>query len=430
MRPGMIPESRHERLDNGLRLVTTELPHLNSVCIAAFATGGMYYETKRNNGVSHFLEHLKFSATPRFPTRDAFHREVDSIPGETNAHVTPEYVAFFIHTAPEYLARASALIADALAIRSFASEEVESERRLILTELAGDKPEWGQISTAKFIAKHPFGLRSAGTPRTVSRLSVGELSEFDRRALCPTRLVVAVSGSIDAQALDEARAAFSALTPSGAGPLRRAWETNGETLQLTCHVARGTRRGASISFYSPTVLTPRERCLQWILARNLQRHAGLMGQLRYGRVQSYHSYIWNEELFGFGAIHIAGTFKRRERLPFARYALEHIRNLRNGNFDERLFREIRDSLGFGIRSALDNPYSISERTGTWELENAHRPTCTIEEDVRLINALSRDDVIDFARQFLARDRAGIIVGTNNPLHFTGRYRRLLDKYLG
>ena len=56
-------------LPNGLRLLTIETPHLHSASICLYVRAGSRYERQATNGLSHFLEHMLFRGSARYPTR-------------------------------------------------------------------------------------------------------------------------------------------------------------------------------------------------------------------------------------------------------------------------------------------------------------------------------------------------------------------------
>src|SRR5882762_7823936 len=82
----MVPDdmlfSRHKDvLPNGLTVVTVELPHLHSVSIVMYARVGSRYESARDNGLSHFLEHMLFRGTARLPDAYALNHAIEALGG-------------------------------------------------------------------------------------------------------------------------------------------------------------------------------------------------------------------------------------------------------------------------------------------------------------------------------------------------------------
>ena len=57
-------------LSNGVRVVGEEIPSMRSVSIGVWIATGSRYENIRNNGISHFLEHMLFKGTERRTARE------------------------------------------------------------------------------------------------------------------------------------------------------------------------------------------------------------------------------------------------------------------------------------------------------------------------------------------------------------------------
>ena len=98
-------------LDNGLRVVSEELPYFHSVAVGVWLNVGSRDETRAENGLSHFLEHLAFKGTPR---RTAFDiaREIDQIGGVCNAFTSKEQTCFHGKVLAEHLPRLVDLLGD------------------------------------------------------------------------------------------------------------------------------------------------------------------------------------------------------------------------------------------------------------------------------------------------------------------------------
>jgi len=424
-----VCESKLERLDNGLRLITAELPHLHSVYIGAFVPGGKHYETAANNGVSHFLEHLHLSTTASHPTRETFAREVDAIPGETNAETSPEHLHFWMHTSPQYLSRAGQLLAEAMSVRDYDDETIESERLLILAEIEGAEPDWQHEVCGNFFGHRPYALAGTGTKRSVRRLTRKALADFDRSVFSPDRMVVSVAGRINPDQLDGIRAHMAAIQRMSVEPIELPpiRPSRRRSVKVTC--ATGTRRSVTIAFHTSESMSANERVLMWLVDWGLNLNAGLGNDLRYGSVRSYHTWIGHDEVQAFGLFFARSRTARRARSAFLDEMLKQARRLREGCFESAWLDSVKSRLLFAIETVADFPQTLGERNGSFELARVYRPCLSLEEEVQTVRTSSRDDLVNFARRLFDTDQSCVFVGTKNPLHWKGRYARLLDRYL-
>ena len=88
-------------LQNGLRVLTSPMPHAQSVSCVVMLAAGSRYETAETNGIAHFAEHMFFKGTERRPTARDIAGEIDSIGGEFNAFTGKEYTGYYVRCAAE-----------------------------------------------------------------------------------------------------------------------------------------------------------------------------------------------------------------------------------------------------------------------------------------------------------------------------------------
>ena len=77
-------------LDNGLRVLTANMPHTHSVCVSIFIGAGSRYETDAEAGISHFIEHLLFKGTPKRPTARDVAETIEGVGGLFNGSTNKE----------------------------------------------------------------------------------------------------------------------------------------------------------------------------------------------------------------------------------------------------------------------------------------------------------------------------------------------------
>src|SRR3989304_7566124 len=86
-------------LDNGLRVVTTTMPHTRSISLCFFIGVGARYETDALAGVSHFIEHLCFKGTTKRPTSGEICAAIEGVGGILNAGTNKELTIYWAKTA-------------------------------------------------------------------------------------------------------------------------------------------------------------------------------------------------------------------------------------------------------------------------------------------------------------------------------------------
>jgi len=129
-------------LDNGLRIAADEMKDVESVSIGVFVNTGSRNETKKINGISHFLEHMAFKGTKK---RSAIEiaEEFEGIGGSINAYTSREKTVYYVKVLKKHAEFAVEFLSDILQNSTFDQAELEKERGVILQEIAmtNDTPD-------------------------------------------------------------------------------------------------------------------------------------------------------------------------------------------------------------------------------------------------------------------------------------------------
>lgn len=197
-------------LDNGIRVVTHEMPDHRSVSLGIWVENGSRHESAAENGISHFIEHLLFKGTERRSAAQIA-EEMDAVGGVLNAFTSKENTCYYAKVLDENLPLAIDLLSDIFLHSSFDAEEIERERSVILQEIsqAEDTPDdyVHDLFNLDFFRDHPIGWPICGREETVTGFSRKDIVDFFRLRYRPERVVVAAAGNIRHAALVEEMAA-------------------------------------------------------------------------------------------------------------------------------------------------------------------------------------------------------------------------------
>ncbi len=122
-------------LPNGLRILTIPMPSFESATVLVMVGAGSRYETKQNNGFSHFLEHMAFKGTKKRPTAMSITSLIDGIGGEVNAFTGKETTGYYIKSSTAHVELSLDILSDMLQHSLFDQKEIEKEKGVILEEL-------------------------------------------------------------------------------------------------------------------------------------------------------------------------------------------------------------------------------------------------------------------------------------------------------
>ena len=190
---------RRTVLPGGIRVITEAMPTVRSVAIGIWVGVGSRDETPAVAGSAHFLEHLLFKGTP---TRSALDISgaLDDVGGEMNAFTSKEHTCYYARVLDTDLAVGVDVLVDMVSSSLIRTADVESERTVILEEIAMRDDDPGDLVHDLF-AESLFGDTDLGRPvlgtvNTITAVPRNSINRFYRRRYTPEQIVVAVAGNI------------------------------------------------------------------------------------------------------------------------------------------------------------------------------------------------------------------------------------------
>jgi len=187
-------------LDNGLRVITSTMPHSRSVCLAILVGAGSCYESEEEAGISHFAEHLFFKGTQRRPTSKEITQDIEGVGGIINAGTDKELTIFWCKVAKPHFPIALDVLSDLLLNSRFDSKEIEQERRIISEEINMnlDLPQQriNMLIDELLWPEQPLGCEVIGCKETVSSITREQLLNYVARRYMPNNTVLSIAGNI------------------------------------------------------------------------------------------------------------------------------------------------------------------------------------------------------------------------------------------
>jgi predicted Zn-dependent peptidase len=187
-------------LASGLRIVSVNLPHVETVSIGIHAAAGSRAEQAGEHGLAHFLEHMAFKGTRRRTARQIA-EEIEAVGGDINAATSVETTAYHARLLGSDLGLGLDILTDILTQSTFEADEIEREKGVVLQEIAAvdDTPDdlVFDMFTATAFDEQPIGRPILGTPETVKELDASLIRAFLSREYRAQRLVVSAAGAVN-----------------------------------------------------------------------------------------------------------------------------------------------------------------------------------------------------------------------------------------
>jgi predicted Zn-dependent peptidase len=294
-------------LDNGLRILTANLPYAQSVTCMVMIAAGSRYETPDTNGIAHFSEHMFFKGTERRPDARAIAGEIDSIGGEFNAFTSKESTAYFVRCAADHRDVALDVLVDMLRNSRFDSGEIDREKGVIVEEMNMyfDTPRdyISGVYDSLLYGDQPLGWDIIGRKETVRAATQETFLSYVDRWYKPVRMVVGVAGMIDGDLQGEIERLLGDLEPAEAGePAPAQIAANGQP-RVKIHTKASDQAHLCIGVPSYPLVHPDRYSLQ-LLATILGTgmSSRLFTEVRERRGLAYYIYAINHSYTDAGSL--------------------------------------------------------------------------------------------------------------------------------
>ena len=412
--------TRRSVLPGGVRVITESVPGLRSASIGMWFGVGSRDEVPGQEGSTHFLEHLLFKGTA---TRDAHDiaEAFDMIGGESNAATSKEHTSYYARVlAPDGM-QALDVLADMVTSSRLEPTDVETERGVIVSELADAADDPADVAQeafarAAFGEDTPLGRAIGGTNETVTAVPRDAVWEHYRRTYASDTLVVAVAGAVDHEqvcervAQDLAAAGWDAS--AGAVPRERRFETEPFTplevqdvtierdseqshVYLTCQgiAVRDERR------WPMSVLTT-------ILGGGMSSR--LFQEVREKRGLAYSTYAFDASYAGAGAFGLYAGCAPGDVDEVCAVMVGEFEAMAADGPTEREMARARGQIGGALVLGGEDSLARMGRLGRAEVVTGRLRS--MDENLRQLEAVTAEQVRELAAWLAGHARARVLVG--------------------
>lgn len=402
---------RMSSLPNGLRITTVHLPHLHTVAIAMFVKAGSRFESREDNGLSHFLEHMLFRGTEAYPTSLDMNIAIESLGGTLYAETGRDLSMFHIALEPALVDAGLALLGELFCRPRFT--DIERERDLIIEELHEDYDESGTEINSDDIARdmmfgdHPLGQRIIGPRHNVSRFSDADVRRHFERHYSSANMLLCVAGPLDTDATvasaGQHLAGLHTGSPVSSPPVTRA------RAGAQYKYVRDTGSQSSINVLFQSVPDMSE---DYVASLALQRAIddGMSTPLHYqlcdqkGLAYSLSASI--EPLADVALFEIAGATSQAKVPELVRSVLELVGRFRTELITDAELTRIKRRYRYDLLSSMDDSYAVASWFGGTAL---YYPPQSFAERIARMEQVTREHIRAMAERIFQPERLVVAV---------------------
>lgn len=423
-----LPSAAYRKsvLPNGLRVLTSAMPHTYSVAISVYVGAGSRYETAPESGVSHFVEHMLFKGTSTRPSPQLISEAIDSVGGVLNAATDREFTVYYAKVARRHLDLALDVLVDLVRRPLFDPEELEKERKVVLEELASVADSPGQqvdlLLDELLWPEQPLGWDVAGSKESIEGLTREMTLDYMGRQYLPSNMVVSIAGNVDHDEVTDLVASKFAGASAGAPG---AWfpARNGQDAPRCSVLYKRTEQSHIAMAVRGLPLEHPDRyaidLLSVLFGEGMSSRLFVELRERRGLCYDVHAYVSHFLDAGSFGVY-AAVDPSRGRDAVAALVSELVK-LRDGIPEEELHKAKELSKG-RLLLRMEDTRAVSAWLGSQEMLTRH--VLTPEEVVARIDAVAPEDISRVVDTILVRNHLNLaIVG---PHKSEKRFLSLLD----
>ncbi|HVQ43625.1 MAG TPA: pitrilysin family protein [Candidatus Saccharimonadia bacterium] len=419
-------------LENGLRIVTASLADAHSVTVnIVVGTGSRFEEFTKNGGVSHFLEHLLFKGSQKYPSAQIIAETVDAVGGYNNAYTTEDVTSYYIKVPARHLDLALDILADMVKTPLLDAEEIDRERGVIIEEMNvfRDDPsrQIGMLVPSLIFPNNPLGGDILGTEEVIKSIPRAAIAGYLGERYRPNNLVVAVAGAVDhEEAVAKIRASLGDMTSGELATFKPV--ADGLDRDLVVAHAKPTAQAhfmvAARGYAYEDADEPTARLVAAILGRGMSSRLFLNVRERQGLAYSVfaetNSFVDTGLFEAYAGVNLD---KIQQALDSVLHELEVIRH------EEPAAAELdkaKQQLIAGLEMSLESNSNIADRIGT-QLVLLGRVR-TIEDSIARIEAVKAADIRRVAAAMLDPQRLRFAIIAPEPDPVAAHFVEYLGKF--
>lgn len=418
-------------LKNGLRIITIPQENTQAVTVLVLVGTGSKYENKKNNGISHFLEHMFFKGTKKRPSTISIAEDLDKVGGIYNAFTGKEYTGYFAKVDNSHLDLALDWVSDIFLNSKLDPEEIEREKKVIIEEINMyyDNPiKYIDVLWYKLLyGDQPAGWDIAGTKETVSSFVQQDLIDYLKNQYVAKKVIVCVAGKINSSKtiISKIKKYFAEIKTNQSRKKLKIIEKKQTTPQVLLHTRQTDQTHICFGVKAYDIFHPEkysQELLGIILGGMMSSRLFIKIRERLGLAYYIHTDVSSETDTGF-LVTQAGIDNNKIDLGISSI-LEEYKIISQKKISAKELQKAKDCLKGRMSLLLEASDAQAMFYGTQEL--LEKKILLPKEIFKKIDKITENDILKTAKNIFQSNKLNLaIIG---PFKEKERFEKLLTNY--
>ncbi len=394
-----------DKLKNGLTLITLNLPHLDSVTSLVAIGTGSRFETKKISGISHFLEHMFFKGSKKYPSAELIANLVDGIGAVNNAGTEKEWTDYWIKSSSNHIELSMDILSSMLKEPLFDEEEIEREKGVIIEELRmyRDMPSFyvEVLFEELLFGNQPLGWDIGGEEEIIKSLEKEDFINYMDSHYDPKNMALVLAGKLprDIKELSEkyfgdlpkkrARHFLPVEHPESQKPKVRVFYKDTDQAHLSLGVESFSRDDPKR--YAAEVLGV-------ILGEGSSSR--LFIQVRERRGLAYHIGADTHAFKDTGIFRVSGALKVEKLEEGLRVIFSELKKITEEKVTEKELQKAKEMIKGRIALRSESTNFLAEYFGTEYVID--KDIESFDDYLKKIDAVTDQDILEIARELLGK----------------------------
>lgn len=411
---------------NGLRVITVPMKDNPTATVLVLVETGSKYETKENNGISHFLEHMCFKGTEKRPTSMDIVKELDAIGSQSNAFTSHEYTGYYAKANAKHFKKIFDVISDIYLNSTFPEKEIEKEKGVIIEEMNmyEDMPhrDVQDLIMTLLYGGQSAGMKIIGTKENILKTKREDFIKYKKEHYVPEATTVIVSGNInEKEVLKEIEKTFGKIPASKKYSKQKVKEIQ-KNPEVLLKYKKTDQTHFVLAYRSFGFFDKRSSAvavLGAILGGGMSSR--LFQKLREEMGVGYYVRAYNDGYTDHGFFQISAGVDNKRIDEVLKVVLAECKKIKEYLVEDEELERVKEFLIGNMKLSLESSDDIANFYGAQE--SLKKEIKTAEEKAKEIRAISKQDIKKLAGQIFKEEKLNLaLIG---PFKDKNKFKKIL-----